>query len=271
MGLKHESRVLRDVRESAVPRTDSGVVLLDHAIDETIRWELMTPDPPARAYARVLDAVRMSAPLADDASSQSFRSWTIGAASAAAAVLLVGIALRAAGVVSLAVDTDTPSQGAVLLIWLSSTSLATWINESETVFGYSGILFCHTFGLAVVVGLSMAIDLRLLGAAARIPLADLRPLFRYMWFGFWVNAVSGALLFAANAPGKAANPLFDAKLVFVALGVLVMALIERRLRQHEGDRTPVSVAQAGLRLLGALSIAIWLAAIVAGRLIAYAL
>lgn len=269
MRLKQEGRVLRDIRESEVPRAHSAADRLDRAIDETIRWQLMTQDPPAGAYARVLEAVRAPAPVhRDDA---SFRTWTIGAASAAAAVLLVGIVLRTAGIVSLAVDTDSPSRGALLLIWLSSTSLATWVNESETVFGYSGILFCHTFGLAVVVGLSMAVDLRLLGAASRMSLRDLQSLFRFIWFGFWVNAVSGTLLFIANAPGKAANPLFEIKLALVALGVIAMALIERRLRQEERADVAPGTSRLGLRVLAVASLLLWVAAIFAGRLIAYAL
>lgn len=242
---------------------------MDRAIDETIRWQLMRQEPPARAYARILQAVHT--PAAVERDDVSFRSWTIGAASAAAAVLILGIVLRAAGLPLLSIDADASSRSGLFLVWLSSTSLATWINESETVFGYSGILFCHTFGLAIVVGLSMVVDLRLLGAASRVSLAHLRSLFRYMWIGFFVNAVSGTLLFIANAPGKMANPLFEIKLAFVALGVVVMALIERRLRQYERPEAGTCTPRLGLRALAATSLLLWVTAIVAGRLIAYAL
>jgi len=157
----------------------------------------------------------------------------------------------------------------MFLIWLSSTTLARWVNESESMFGYPGILFFHTFGLAVVVGISMAIDLRLLGAAPRISMSSMRPLFRYMWVGFWVNAVSGAILFAADAPRKAANPFFETKLAFVALGVTLMVLIERQLFRLDADSASVT-SHARLRLLAAGSLLAWVAAIAAGRLIAYA-
>jgi len=46
------------------------------------------------------------------------------------------------------------------------------------------------------------IDLRLLGFAMRIPLASMRTLFRYLWLGFWINAVSGVMLLAASVPRK---------------------------------------------------------------------
>jgi len=42
------------------------------------------------------------------------------------------------------------------LIWLRSTEPATAIRESESVWGYPTILFLHTFGMAILVGLISA-------------------------------------------------------------------------------------------------------------------
>jgi hypothetical protein len=53
------------------------------------------------------------------------------------------------------------------------------------------VLSLHAMGLAVVVGFSSAIALRLLGVARSIPLAPLGGLFPVMYAGFWVNALSG--------------------------------------------------------------------------------
>jgi hypothetical protein len=239
---------------------------IDQAIDETIRRYFMRHDPAPRTYTALLEAARKpSIPRYDD----TVRPWIIGAASTVAAVLLINLVLQVAGVTAVQVAADTAGRGGLFLIWLSSTNFARWINESETIFGYSGILFLHTFGLAIVVGLSTAIDLRLLGAASRMTITAMRPLFRYMWLGFCVNALSGAMLFAADAPRKAANPLFELKLALVAMGVAVMAVIERRMLQMEFGE-PGAGSQSGLRLLAVASLLIWAAAIAAGRLIAYA-
>jgi hypothetical protein len=131
------------------------------------------------------------------------------------------------------------------------------------------MLFFHTFGLAIVVGISIAVDLRLLGFASRIPLTSMRALFPYLWLGFWINAVSGAMLFVADAPRKAQNPLFEIKLALVALGVMVMTLLYRHLLRAE--REPREASRTGPRLMAIASLLIWTAAIAAGRLIAYAL
>jgi hypothetical protein len=239
---------------------------LDQAIDDTIRRYFMTHDPPARAYRRVLEATRpMSTPRYDG----RLFFWIIGASSAVAAMLLVNLVRQLLGVTAAQVSADTAARGALFLVWLSNTEFARWINESESVFGYSGILFLHTFGLAIVVGLSTAIDLRLLGAASRMSVTAIRPLFRFVWLGFCVNALSGAMLFAADAPRKAENPLFELKLALVAIGVAVMAVIQRRLLQAESGVSRRD-SYFGFRMLAIASLLIWVAAIAAGRLIAYA-
>ncbi len=238
---------------------------IDRAIDETIRRYFMRHEPPAGVYARVLDAARRpSAPRRDRGIT---RSWIVAGASATAALLLVNIALQYLGVAAAQAAPDASSRTSLFLVWLSSTSLAQWINESETVFGYSGILFLHTLGLAVAVGASVVVNLRMLGAASRISTGALLPLFRFMWLGLVVNVLSGALLFAADAPRKAANPLFEFKLALIALAVAVMALMERWLLQEESGVPDVS--QKRLNRLAIASLLIWATAIVAGRLVAY--
>jgi hypothetical protein len=196
------------------------------------------------------------------------RSCIVAAASATAALLLVNIAIHVFGVVAARAASDIDGRTGPFLLWLSSTNLARWINESETIFGYSGILFLHTLGLAVAVGASVVVDLRMLGAASRISVAALLPVFRFMWFGFILNALSGAMLFAADAPRKAANPLFEFKLVLIAVGVAVMALMERRLLQAESGAA-LAASERRLTRLAIASLVIWTAAIAAGRLVAY--
>ena len=239
---------------------------LDQAVDETMRRYFVRHDPPAQAYTKVLEATRRTSTPRYDG---TLYSWIIGVSSAVAAMLLVNLVLQLLGVTAAQVSADTAARGALFLVWLSNTEFARWINESESVFGYSGILFLHTFGLAIVVGFTIAIDLRLLGAASRMSVTAIRPLFRYVWLGFCVNALSGAMLFAADAPRKAENPLFELKMALVALGVAAMAVIQRRLLQAESGVSSRD-SNSGFRTLAIASLLIWAAAIAAGRLIAYA-
>ena len=74
-------------------------------------------------------------------------------------------------------------------------------------------------------------------------------------------ALAGALLFVSDASQVAANPAFRVKLVLILMALTNAVVFHARdsLRRH--DR--IARWQAGL------SIALWLAVITAGRMIAY--
>jgi hypothetical protein len=153
-----------------------------------------------------------------------------------------------------------------LLAALEATAFSSWLREASTIWAYPTVLTLHTVGLALLVGANWALDLRVLGFAREIPLAMLTRSFRVMWIGFWLNAVSGVMLFAADATTKGATRLFVAKLGLVAAGVVVIVLMKRSIYGN-GDRAPSAGPAA--RALAAVSLVVWIVAIAAGRLMAY--
>lgn len=152
-----------------------------------------------------------------------------------------------------------------LFAWLESTGIATWVREADSVWAFPTVLTLHTFGLGILVGASAVIDLRLLGAGRSLTLPSLRPLFGLAWTGFWLNAVTGSLLFAADASARASSPLFLAKLLLVAAGVAVTMLVQRAVL----GRDATFDVPANARVLALISLVVWTAAITAGRLLAY--
>jgi len=120
--------------------------------------------------------------------------------------------------------------------------------------------------MMLLAGASAVLDLRLLGIAPGIPLAALRSLFPLMWAGFWVNLVTGSMLFASEATSKGSTPLFFFKLGCVAVGVATLLLIRREV--YGGSAEPAGVSITA-RHLAVVSLAAWMAAITAGRLLAY--
>jgi hypothetical protein len=146
-----------------------------------------------------------------------------------------------------------------LLGQIEQSSIAVWIRESGVLYGYPLILFLHTLGLSTLVGLSSAINLRLLGFAPGIPLASLERIFSVMWAGLALTAATGILLFVADATKHASNPAFFVKLVFVLLAVTALALTWTRVFRLQ---------QSG-RILAASSLVCWFGALSAGRLMAY--
>lgn len=153
------------------------------------------------------------------------------------------------------------------LATLENSAFGTWVRESNSLWAYPAILFLHTIGLGFLVGLNAAIDLRILGFARRMPLTPLEKFYGLMWAAFWVNAASGTALLIADATTKLINPVFYIKMGFIALAVVNMVWIRRRVFGSPAvDLVPVGGFG---RMLAATSLVFWVGAITAGRLMAY--
>jgi hypothetical protein len=151
---------------------------------------------------------------------------------------------------------------------LEHSAFGTWVREAPTIWAYATVLFLHTVGLGFVVGMNVAIDLRILGVARQMPLAPMRKLFPWMWAGFIVNALSGVALLIADATTKLANPVFGVKMAFITLGVVNMAWSKKRLFDDPAalERIPAS---AHAKRVAITSLILWVGATTAGRLMGY--
>jgi hypothetical protein len=153
-----------------------------------------------------------------------------------------------------------------LLTAIENSAVSIWLRESNSIWAYPTVLTLHTIGLALLVGANAALDLRVLGVGKSIAIVDLQPLMRWMWIGFWVNALSGAVLLAADATTKVAAPMFLIKLGLVVAGVAVLKALARQVYGPDAAHGGVTPAA---RSLAIASLAIWCVAIAAGRLMAY--
>ncbi len=135
------------------------------------------------------------------------------------------------------------------------------------MFAFPGILLLHTIGMALVVGVVAGIDLRILGFAPALPLAPMEKFLPVLWLGFAVNAVTGTMLLVADASTKLTNPDFGIKMLFIALAVINLRMIQKRVfRDPLIDKGPLST---NAKVLAATSLFFWFGAIIAGRLLAY--
>lgn len=145
---------------------------------------------------------------------------------------------------------------------IEGSALAVWTRESTSIWAYPTILTLHTVGLAIVAGVGAIVDARLLGMAQQIPVAAMRPLFRILWWAFALNFITGVVLFMAEATTKSSQTVFWVKLALIALALFVTQQVSRVVRT---DDQPTGRA----RVLASVSLVLWTAAIVAGRLLAY--
>ena len=126
-----------------------------------------------------------------------------------------------------------------MLASLDQSAFAQWLLGSNSIWAYPTVLTLHTFGMMVLVGAALMVDLRLLGFGRAIPLGSMGRLFGVMWGAFWLNLVTGTMLFIADATKRATQPLFLVKLALVALGIVTIVLIKRSL--FDGRDEPVVI------------------------------
>ena len=149
---------------------------------------------------------------------------------------------------------------------LQDSAFTEWFLGSESIWTYPTVLTLHTVGMAILVGASFVVHLRILKVAAGIPLQRLRQLYRFIWIGFLINLTTGLVLFVTQAADRIVDPVFYVKLGSIAVALWFGALVKRR-TIDPGDGP--QIASGVSRSLAAASLGLWIVAIVAGRLMAY--
>lgn len=150
--------------------------------------------------------------------------------------------------------------------WLEASALGEQMRSSALLYPLMNLL--HLLGLVMLVGSVLGLDLRLLGVAREFSLqavsARLTPV---AIGGLMVLLVSGFCQFAADAASLVGNSLMQTKMWLLLLGVVNAGVFRFRWRAHlaEWDANPPTLG----RLQVVVSMLIWLAAMVAGRSIAY--
>jgi len=154
------------------------------------------------------------------------------------------------------------------LTWLENLSFGRWVANSTSIWAYPSVLTLHTIGMGLLAGTIAIVDLRILGVAPVIPLAPMESFLPVMWLGFWMNALSGTTLLIAGATRHATNPFFYIKMTCIALGVVNIRLLTRRVFRSSisADAAPIPMMD---KVLASTSLALWTGAITAGRLMAY--
>jgi hypothetical protein len=177
-------------------------------------------------------------------------------------------------------------------MWLESTPFSIWMRESPSVFAFPIILAVHTIGLGLLAGINVALDLRILGAAARIPLSEFRRFRPFLVLGLWLNVVSGLALIAAYPTKALTNPIFYIKLGLIAAALVILRSVRRFLTTPDDEPASVDVRHgpsvpaafhlgvaagaappipglARAKALAVASLLCWAGAIAAGRFLAY--
>lgn len=153
------------------------------------------------------------------------------------------------------------------LNWLESTGYAQWILTS--IPGWPLMLTFHAVGLAIILGVVFALNLRLLGFYETIPYTALYDLMRIAWIGIVLNVITGLSIFMTQASTYITSVPFLLKISLIILGCVNLVYTQKTLRREAGSWESAGEAPPLALGLSLSSLFFWIAAVVTGRLIAY--
>ncbi len=136
-----------------------------------------------------------------------------------------------------------------ILWWIEDSWLGMLVSSSQ--WGYPIVLSLHAVGMAVLVGVSLILAMRVLGFGSAIPVTALAPFWTIALVGFVVNLLSGAALFMGYASVLFFNTAFHIKLIGVAVGLaLTWWLVKICVRNGRGIRFSQRIRRSRSARLG---------------------
>jgi len=155
-------------------------------------------------------------------------------------------------------------------VWLERSALGMFMRESS-LWTYPIVNLLHVFGIAALFGAALIIDLRLLGVWRNVALrAVTDTAVPVAVGGLFLAICTGAGLLATQATEYLGNPFLLIKFSAIAVGVGNAAAVRASPAwQARGERDLTTGEHRRLAVVGGVSLASWIAAIAAGRLIAY--
>ena len=156
------------------------------------------------------------------------------------------------------------------LAWMQSSTLGLFMRESG-VWTYAIVNLFHILGIATLFGAILILDLHLLGVWRRVPIAALsRVTVPVARVGLAVAATTGVGLLSTNATEYNGNPFLLIKFSAIAVGLLNVWILSRLPAWLAcGERDLSARERRQLRVMGGVSLASWLTAVAAGRMIGY--
>ena len=153
--------------------------------------------------------------------------------------------------------------------WLDETPFSVYLRESD--WSFAGIETIHLLALGLSVGTIMWVDLRLVGLAMRRHRASgvLSQLEPWAVGGFALMFISGAFLLLAEPLKAYSRVSFRLKMLMLILAGLNILYFNARVRPKLSGYDEAGVLPWRPRLVGYLSLTLWLGIIVCGRWMAY--
>jgi hypothetical protein len=155
-----------------------------------------------------------------------------------------------------------------IFVALEHSPFAAAIRQSVWIYPTANV--GHIVALVVFAGAIAVMDLRLIGVfAATVPGRIIAGARRVALAALGVLAVTGFVLFSAEASHLAVNPVFQLKMAFVAAALVNVVLYAFGAKRAVERLAPGVPMPAAARTAGLVSLAVWVLVAACGRSIAY--
>jgi uncharacterized protein DUF6644 len=155
-----------------------------------------------------------------------------------------------------------------IFVALEHSGFAAAIRQSPWLYPAANV--GHIISLMVFAGAIAVMDIRLLGGlSATAPAPLLARARNFALAALAGMAVTGGILFSAEASHLAVNPVFQLKALLFAAGLTNVAIYELWARRTVEHIAAGAAMPAPAKVTGALSLVIWVAVAACGRSIAY--
>src|SRR5271170_5986503 len=153
--------------------------------------------------------------------------------------------------------------------WLGATAASAVIQNVSWIIPL--VQTIHILAIAIVLSSVAMLDLRLLGLAGkRVTISGMAERFLpWIWGALVVLALTGIILITGEPDRSLLNPAFQIKMALVVAAIVVTLIFQHTVRRNAAFRDLSPARRRSARLTALISLAIWLAIAICGRLIAY--
>lgn len=151
--------------------------------------------------------------------------------------------------------------------WVESTRLSQAL--FDTTWLWPACESLHFVGLCMLIGGAGLLDLRLIGLFRGLSIRDVKALMPWAIAGFVINAVTGLLFLIMQPHLYLGSAVWWSKVAFLAVAATNALFFESRLAVPALALAPDADTPRPLKIVGAVSLFSWFAALYCGRMLPY--
>ena len=151
---------------------------------------------------------------------------------------------------------------------IMASQLSQWIQATYWLWPVLEII--HFFGLTLLMGGLIIVDLRMIGFFPTINLQGVKKLLPFVIFGFLLNLITGILFVYGDPSRYAINIGFQIKLILILLAGCNAAIYHFKVEGYALELVSSSIRPPlTIKLVGLTSLSLWTGVLLLGRLIPY--